>query len=311
MSKQSKSFGAARAFRAHLMTGHGLAKEVADLRADVEEGFQNNEAAASFPHLDVIDATSVVKAAGGDIVLAGRNLLQGQTFETKLVFGATTKQLDLSFLKPGDTGIKVKIVQGTVLDAAFQDKIAGTSVTMTNGSKAVVGVGTAFKTALKVGDKIKLDADSIWATVLTIQDDTNLSLHDVYGDTGGTGAASKQTLDMLVITLAVGSTSNGVAAEVNTNFLGVILAAGHGTGVMDPVTTPVPFVGGTGLYVGNKVWVAGVEALPKHVAGSWADGLITVSMAANGALGTGDLVGVKVSSDGVCSETLTAAVAAP
>lgn len=310
MAKQSRSFGSERPFRAHLTMGHGMGKEVADLRADVEEGFQNNEAQASFPHLDVIDATSVVKAAGGDIVLAGRNLLQGQTFDA-LTLGVGTAQLDLALLKPGDSGWKVKIVQGTTLSALFQDRLTGTSVTMTNGQKAVVGVGTLFKSELRVGDKIKLDADSAWGTVASIQDDLNLQLAANYSDTGGTGNASKQTLDMLVIRLATaGSTSNQVATAINAAYVGIILATGHGAGNM-LVAAVTKMTGGVGLYTGNKVWVAGVEALPKHLAGSWTNTGITVTMVANGALGTGDLVGVKVSSDGVCSECLTAAVAAP
>jgi hypothetical protein len=219
-----------------------MGKEVRDLRADVEEAFQNNEAAASFPHLDVIDATSVVKAAGGDIVLAGRNLLQGQTFDT-LTLGLTTAGIVMTCLKPGDSGIKVVIVQGT------------------GALSAVLAAGT------------------------------------------------------LTITLAVaGSTATQVVAAINgaASCIGVIFAAvlsGGGGTVLVAVLTSM--AGGAGLYSGNKVWVAGVEALPKHAASQWTDTGITVTMAANGALGTGDLVGVKISSDGVCSEMLTAAVAAP
>jgi hypothetical protein len=242
MSKQSKSFGATRAFRQHIVSGHGMGAEVRDLRADVEEAFQNNEAAASFPHLDVIDATSVVKAAGGDIVLVGRNLLQSQTFDT-LTLGLTTAGIVLTCLKPGDSGIKVVIVQGV------------------GALSAVLAAGT------------------------------------------------------LTITLAAaGSTATQVVAAINgaASCIGVIFAAvlsgGGGTVLIHALAD---MAGGIGLYAGNKVWVAGVEALPKHVAAPWSDTGITVTMAANGDLGTGDLVAVKASSDGVCSETLTATVAAP
>lgn len=119
MTKQSKSFGATRAFRQHILAGHGVGAEIRDLRSDVEEGFQNNEARASFPHLDWLDDGTTLKAAGGDVKILGRNLLQGQTFDV-LSFGLTTAKVDLAVLKPGASGFSAEIVQGTgALAAAF------------------------------------------------------------------------------------------------------------------------------------------------------------------------------------------------
>jgi hypothetical protein len=56
MAKESKAFGSQRAAKAHLVRGSGgLAGEIGDLRADVEEGFQNLEERAGFPELDYVD----------------------------------------------------------------------------------------------------------------------------------------------------------------------------------------------------------------------------------------------------------------
>lgn len=313
MSRTSKSFGAFSPVKPHLLTGSGgLAAEVADVRADVEAAFQVMEARAGLPELDFLDISGgALLEDGGDIVLKGRNMLGGGTRESMLTFGTGTSQLDLSVLKPGDTGLSVQIVQGTVLGAAFAKKLTGTSVTMTNGSKDVTGVLTHFKTDLQVGDKIKLDADSVWGTIADIVDDTHLTLVAVYGGTGGTGAASKQTPSLLVITLAVGSTSNGVATLLNdpaSPVYRVIFAAGHGTGVM-VVAAATPFVGGTGDPTGYQVLVSGVEAFPKMAAPTWADGTVTVTVPdltlLTPARAAGDYVNITLQANGQISAPLT------
>jgi len=73
----------------------------------------------------------------------------------------------------------------------------GTSVTMTNGSKAVVGVGTVFLTELEEGDEIYLpDDESYWFGVVdSVTDDLNLVLkYDYNGDTvaAATSASKRQ-----------------------------------------------------------------------------------------------------------------------
>ena len=112
MTKQSKSFGTTRAHKDHLVRSQGLAGEIRDLRSDVEEGFQNNEERSGFPHLDWTDVSSgAIKAAGGDVILYGRSLLQGQTFDT-LTIGTGNAALTVTCLKPGDSGIRLAVVQG-------------------------------------------------------------------------------------------------------------------------------------------------------------------------------------------------------
>ena len=72
--------------------------------------------------------------------------------------------------------------------------VTGT-VTLTNGSTAVTGVGTQFLTqfpAERLGRSIKLNADAsnAWAAVLSVTDDTHMTLKIPYPGTGGTGPAS-------------------------------------------------------------------------------------------------------------------------
>jgi hypothetical protein len=111
MAKESKAFGSKRAAKAHLVRGGGgLSGEIVDLRKDVEEGFQNLEERAGYPELDYIDGAGP-SAAGADMILVGRNLLQDQTFDTiKLTEGAA--ELDLWPVKPGDSGITVVMTVG-------------------------------------------------------------------------------------------------------------------------------------------------------------------------------------------------------
>lgn len=143
MAKQSKSFGAARALKAHLMqqTG-GLSAEINDLRKDVEEGFQNNEAKSGFPTLDALDPGTLLAAGQASFVMAGRNLLQGQTFDT-LTSGLTTAGFVVTMLKPGDSGVRLKVVQGTgALAAALANGLL--TVTLDVGGSTATQVVAAI-----------------------------------------------------------------------------------------------------------------------------------------------------------------------
>ena len=60
------------------------------------------------------------------------------------------------------------------------------TVTLTNGSTACTGVGTHFTTELFVGCEIRLSVDSYQGIrIVTITDDTHLTLASTYGGTGG------------------------------------------------------------------------------------------------------------------------------
>lgn len=60
----------------------------------------------------------------------------------------------------------------------------GTSVTFTNGSDAVTGVGTTFTTDFATNDYI-LGKDNLWYQVLLVTDNTNLTLTASYAGTTG------------------------------------------------------------------------------------------------------------------------------
>lgn len=123
MAKESNAFGTQRPKKAHLMRGSGgLSAEISDLRADVEEGFQNAEDKTGLPEADFIDGT-MPAAAGGDFIVAGRNLLQAQTFDTlQLTEGAADLTVDA--LTPGDSEINVVMTVGLAgLVITYADKL--------------------------------------------------------------------------------------------------------------------------------------------------------------------------------------------
>lgn len=110
----SKSFGAQRALKAHLLRGSGgLQAEIQDVRNDAEDGFQAMENRTGFPELDLHDLTGggIAAAVASDFTLVGRNLLQGQTFDEVHITEGTVDLL-IAALKPGESGIRVKFETG-------------------------------------------------------------------------------------------------------------------------------------------------------------------------------------------------------
>jgi len=345
--KQSKSFGAERAFRQHILMGHGLAREVVDLRADVEEGFQNNEARASFPHLDWLDATTgVLLAAGGPIKLLGRNLWQDQTFDT-LTLGTGTAGVIFTMLKPGDSNTFVKIVQGAggSATAAFD---ANTKSHHTFASAHIDTVVRAV-TAGPAGDGllVALVGDSPTSSGVLIEESgkhiyihyevgvsTRANVETAIGAsatlievatagsaTGAITAAEAVTptnlvgggCQLLTVTLkGAGSTATEVCTAVNAEAtaIGVIFAKvlSGGSGTV-LVAAETAMAGGDGLYAGNKIWVAGVECLPTQMNAAWTNTELYVTVPALTGKAATDLVNVMVSSNGVTSEALSGVLA--
>lgn len=76
--------------------------------------------------------------------------------------------------------------------SALTTAISGTSVTLTNGSTAMTGVGTSFTTQLQRGMYVKLgaDAESAWAQVQSVESNTAATLAAAYTGTGGTSGTS-------------------------------------------------------------------------------------------------------------------------
>jgi len=138
-----------------------VAGEVDDLRNDVEEGFQNFEERAGFPELDWIDGGAPSVDGGDDMVLVGRNLLQGQTFDT-LTVGADNAAVTVTMLKPGDSGVSMEVVQG-----------AGALAAELADGKLTVTLAAANSTATEVAAAINAAASCIGV---------------IYAAAGGTGA---------------------------------------------------------------------------------------------------------------------------
>lgn len=77
-----------------------------------------------------------------------------------------------------------------ICDTATPNYITGT-ITITNGSGAVVGSGTTF-TAGMVGKKLRVDGDSgtsSFYTITVFTDATHITISPTYGGTGGSGKA--------------------------------------------------------------------------------------------------------------------------
>jgi len=149
MAKESKAFGSQRAKKAHLLRGSGgLQAEISDLRSDVEEGFQNFEERAGFPELDYHDLSDgAVAAAGGDITLVGRNLLQDQTFDSvNVVEGAA--DLLIEALKPGDSEIRV----------IFETGAGALAVDLTDGLLTITLPVAGTDTVANIATAINADA---------------------------------------------------------------------------------------------------------------------------------------------------------
>jgi hypothetical protein len=80
----------------------GLAGEIADLRKDADAAFiafEGRDATLLYPELDYVDGVGP-SAAGADMVLVGRTLLQSQTFAS-VTLGAS---LDIVVREPGVAG---------------------------------------------------------------------------------------------------------------------------------------------------------------------------------------------------------------
>jgi hypothetical protein len=151
MTTSSKSFGSQAASKPHLVRGSGgVAGEVADLRGDTEQGFRASEAKTGFPELDFIDGAGPA-AAGGDMVLVGRALLQGQTFDS-LALWEGTSMVTITALKPGDSPLTVAVTGGAS---------AGAEVVTKTGSAFVIQIEAGVSTADQIATAINANgADS-------------------------------------------------------------------------------------------------------------------------------------------------------
>jgi hypothetical protein len=178
----SKAFSGEHPQRPHLLRGGGMGKEVKDTRDDVDnalELLEARDATLEYPELDWIDG-GFVAAAGGDIVIKGRYLLQGQSF-AELTIGTGTAELVFTALKPGEGGndITVEIEDG------------GTA-----GSEVVTKTGNAFVITAEVGTST---ADQIATAV-----NANAADSDGYIRCNGGGAGTPAVTAATALTGGVG-----------------------------------------------------------------------------------------------------------
>lgn len=89
--------------------------------------------------------------------------------------------------------------------------ITGT-ITVTNGSNVITGMGTLFTSELKIKNYIKLSthADSAYARILTVDSDTHVTLANAYTGANGTGTGTKSPWK----TSTVNSASVNVASSI-------------------------------------------------------------------------------------------------
>lgn len=126
------------------------------------------------PELDYLDVSghAAIAAAGGDIWLVGRELLQGQAFDA-LALWATTSMVTITCLTPGDSGYTIQITDGA-----------------TAGSEVVTKTDNAFVIQIEVGAST---ANQIATAINANAADSDGYLRAVSGGTGNTNAIAAAT----------------------------------------------------------------------------------------------------------------------
>lgn len=117
------------------------------------------------------------------------------------------------------------------------------TVTFTQGSIGVVGLGTAWVASMEDG-VIKSNVDGVWVKILTVVNPTNITLYSLYPAAGGAG---------MVYTMRptpgwVG-TGTGGYSEAPTTTLGAIMEAKN-------AIQKNPVVGTISVITNGKVWGA-------------------------------------------------------
>lgn len=340
----SKSFGAQNEKIPHLVEGKdGLPGEVWDLRLDVDQGFQNEEARVGFPELDWLVGAEPA-AVGATVNFRGRSLNQGQSFDT-LTLSSGTAQLIITAMKPGDSGIMVNMnaaAGAASVSYSEYDTLAltnnGAVIDFTAVAPGASGLrvqvlapqGTLAVSYSKVGNLVTIQpaaAGSTAADIVTAlsTNATIAALMTAVVGTGGTVDAITAPTPLangrvlIIQPAAGGSLASVLATLINANGAGcqgilwATIVVGDGTVFSGPVSS-TPLAGGTGSYDGFEVTFSGVAALPKNTTGAtgaaaWTDTLVTVTSpdltATNPAHTTGDKVAAVIQANGVKTAPLT------
>lgn len=122
-----------------------------DIRTDVEAAFSIVESRTGYPKIAWVDGHAKVPKTGGDIVIRGSNLLQGQTFDA-LTLWATTSAVVITALQPGDTGFTIQVTD---------TETAGSESVTKTASAFVIGIEAGVSSANQIATAINADgADS-------------------------------------------------------------------------------------------------------------------------------------------------------
>lgn len=145
MSKSMGDQGPRIAHLVHKGKG-GLAGEIADLRSDLDTGMsrlEGRDASLDYPELDYIDGTGP-SAAGADMALVGRNLLQQQTFAE--LDKDLTHGLKFFSAKPGeaDNDITVELIAGGGTAVSYVPATKVLEVTFNDGVDDDDAIATAI-----------------------------------------------------------------------------------------------------------------------------------------------------------------------
>ena len=151
----SQSFGFAQGKIPHLVSKGktGLPGEIADLRGDVELAFENSEGRVGFPELDAMVGNDPLPG-GGLLVLVGRNLLQGQTFDSCVLHfpvvpgpsgpsGVSADTVRLTAMTPGVSNLQVRVLPPPVSGTPPLPTTGALSATYTDARTLIFTVGAS------------------------------------------------------------------------------------------------------------------------------------------------------------------------
>lgn len=131
----SRAFGPEKARRPHLSK---LTTEVGDLRRDVERAFTRVENKEGYPEIQWVDGGAPA-ALGGDLVIKGAGMLQGQPFDELDV--DSTHGLIFTALKPGDSELTVQLISGGATGVVVTDNAV--AITFNDGTDDDDAIATA------------------------------------------------------------------------------------------------------------------------------------------------------------------------
>lgn len=197
----SKCFGNRKAVHPHLVqrgTG-GVAGEVGDLRYDTENAFRTIETRTGMPSADWIDG-GAVPYDGGDAVIKGTNLLQGQTVASRAC-GTGNALVTFYAMRPGEGG---------------------------NSYAVVITQGAGSLTVTFAADLLTVELDSGGSTAAEVATEVNKAVpNDCKGVircvAGGTGLGT-------VLVAAEANLSGGTGEGWTCTVTGVDCAPMHATG---------------------------------------------------------------------------------